>query len=170
MLTSTSCDSRHLETIMHLVNRTGTNKKALWPAREKTPRAGKGKETQGKEADREEGSRQRGEGMICLMWLGGPSQRLRNALPLPVQPSQVSPVPSLICGCWMSKPGSWLVYDQLHHKSQNSSCLSGLLLGCHILSFPPPPCFQVPAWRTTCSSVPLPRTLHIMPLLTARAK
>lgn len=26
----------------------------------------------------------------------------------PVQPSQVSLVPGLICGCWMSKPGSWL--------------------------------------------------------------
>lgn len=54
MLTSTSRDSRHLETIMHLVNRTETNKKALLPAQEETLGAGKGKETQGKEADREQ--------------------------------------------------------------------------------------------------------------------
>lgn len=91
----------------------------------------------------------------------------------PVQPSQVSLVPGLICGCWMSKPGSWLPC-----LWPASPPITKLLLPFQAL------CLLHPVLSSSSSSsltdacmkdntVPCCRMIHIMPLkekilLTAR--
>lgn len=148
---------------MHLVKKAGTSKKALLPA---WGNPGEEKQTE-----------RRADLPDVVERTKLKAEKCKRNHPLPHAAITGFPVPVLICGCWMSKPGSWLpfLWPASPHIMKLLLPLQ-VLFACCILSSPPPPppCCQMPAWRITHSSVPCCRMLHIMPLkektfLSARA-